>query len=175
MYRLRFILVMLKSLFSKKRDLTDDFKLSFWAIPFLDTDLALLFTQTYSQYMGLARWNLVFNSEFRTAALKRAWVPVTTRETMSYKRSIRAFDRVSLITRIVHWNQRRFYLQQVFYVRGEIRAVAYVEGLIRGPKGHLKPIEVLQRIGVSRESAPLPENLQGWIDMIYEPPSQKER
>ena len=33
-YRIRFLYVMLYSLFSKNKNLTDDFKLSFWAIPF---------------------------------------------------------------------------------------------------------------------------------------------
>ncbi|MFY0652195.1 MAG: thioesterase family protein [Cyclobacteriaceae bacterium] len=171
MYRLRFIVVMLKSLLSQKRELSDDFELNFWVVPFLDTDLKLLFTQTYSQYMGLARWNLLFNSEFRTAALKRGWVPVTTRETLSYKRSIKVFDRVRLLTRIIHWNERRFYLEHVFYVKGEIKALAYVEGLVRGPKGHLKPEEAFKAMGVTRESEPLPEHLQGWIDLVYEPHS----
>lgn len=167
MYRLRFILVMLKSFLSRKRNLSEDFILKFWAIPFLDTDLKLLFTQTYSQYMGLARWNLLFNSEFRTVALKKGWVPVTTKETIAYKRSIRAFDRVSLVTKIVHWNDRRFYIEHVFYVKNEARAVAYVEGLVRGPKGHLKPDEAFKAMGVNRASDPLPENLQGWIDLVY--------
>ena len=159
---------MLKSLLSKKRNLSEDFTLTFWAIPLLDTDVALLFTQTYGQYMGLARWNLLFNSEFRTAALKRGWVPVTTKETIKYKRSIRAFDKVSLVTKIVHWNERRFYMEQAFFVKGEQRAVAYVEGLVKGPKGHIKPNEAFKALGINRAAPPLPENLKVWVDLVYE-------
>ena len=167
MYGLRFLRVMLTSLLSKKRSLSEDFILKFWAVPLLDTDVALLFTQTYGQYMGLARWNLLFNSEFRTAALKRGWVPVTTKETIKYKRSIRAFDKVSLVTKIVHWNDRRFYMEQAFYVKGEQRAVAYVEGLVKGPKGHLKPSEAFRALEVNRESPALPDNLRAWVDLEY--------
>ena len=174
MYRLRFIIVMLKSLLSKKIDLAGDFVLKFWAIPLIDTDLTLLFTQTYGLYMGLARWNLLFNSEFRTAALKRGWVPVTTKETMMYKKSIKAFDLVTLTTRIVHWNDRRFYIKHIFTVKNEIRAITYVEGLVRGPKGHLKPDEAFKFMGVTRESAPLPEQMQGWIDLVYEPHNREQ-
>lgn len=168
MYRLRFIIVMVKSFLSKKKNLSEVFILKFWAVPILDTDLSLLFTQTYNQYMGLARWNLLFNSEFRTQALKKAWIPVTTKETIAYKRSIRAFERVSLQTRIVHWNNRRFYIEHIFYVKKEIRAIAYVEGLVKGPHGHLKPNEAFRAMGITRESTPIPKNLQGWIDLVYE-------
>jgi len=164
MYRIRFILVMLISLLSKKKTLSEDFHLKFWAVPFLDTDIKLLFTHTYAQYMALGRWNLLFNSEFRAAALKRGWAPVTAKETITYKRSIKAFSRVKLTTRIVHWNDRRFYVEQMFYVKDQIRAISYVEGLIKGPKGHLKPNEAFKSMGVKRESPPLPESMQGWAD-----------
>ena len=169
MYRIRFVWVILKSFLSQKRGILEDLELTFWAVPLLDTDVKLLFTQTYNQYMGLARWNLVFNSEFRTGALKRGWVPVTTRETISYKRSIKAFDRVKLTTRLIHWNERRFYHEHIFTVKGEVRAICYLEGMLRGPKGHLKPEEAFQQLGVERKSPPLPPSLQGWIDLEYEP------
>ncbi len=168
MYRIRFILVMLQSLLSRKKELSEDFVLKFWAVPLIDTDVKLLFTQTYAQYMGLARWNLLFNSEFGSAALKKGWVPVTTKETMSYKRSVKAFDRVVLTTRLVHWNERRFYLEHVFTVKGDIKIITYVEGMVKGAKGHLKPNEAFKAMGVERQSPPIPDGLQGWIDLVYE-------
>jgi len=171
MYRLRFIIVIIKSLLSKKKDLLDDFELKFIAIPLIDTDLTMLFTQTYSLYMGLARWNFLFNSEFRTVALKKAWVPVTTTETIAYKKPVKAFDRVTLTTRLLHWNDRRFYLEHVFKVKNRVCAITYIEGLVRGPKGHLKPNEVFKELGVNRASPPLPEKMQGWVNLKYEPTS----
>jgi acyl-CoA thioesterase FadM len=165
-YRIRFIIVILQSLLSRKKDLLEDFELNFWALPFIDTDYSRLFTQTYALYMGLARWNFLFNSEFKTAALKKAWVPVTTAETIQYKKSIKAFNRVKLVTRMVHWNERRFYLEHIFYINNEVYAHTYIEGLVRSPSGHLKPQEAFEALGVSRQSPPLPEKLQGWLDLI---------
>ncbi|MES2621799.1 MAG: thioesterase family protein [Bacteroidota bacterium] len=164
MYRLRFIYVLLKSLLSPKKGLLDDFELHFIALPLIDTDYTRLFTQTYALYMGLARWNFLFNSEFRTVALKKAWVPVTTSETITYRKSIKALNRVTLITRMVYWNERRFYLEHIFYVKGEVCAHTYIEGLVRSPKSHLKPTEVFKQLGVTHESPPLPENIRGWIN-----------
>jgi acyl-CoA thioesterase FadM len=166
MYRLRFIYVLIMSLLSRRRGLMDDFELNFIAIPLIDTDFTRLFTQTYGLYMGLARWNFVFNSEFKVVAVKNAWVPVTTAETTTYRRSVKAFDKVRLVTRLLHWNDRRFYLEHTFYVKNQMCAQTYVEGLVRGPGGHLKPGEVFRVLGVAMDSPPLPEKLQGWIDLI---------
>tara|TARA_Y100000034_G_scaffold19800_1_gene22491 strand:- start:36904 stop:37266 length:363 start_codon:yes stop_codon:yes gene_type:complete len=118
--------------------------------------------------MALARWNLVFNSEFRTGALKRGWAPVTTKETIKYKRSIKAFEIVTLHTKLLFWNERRFYHKHTFRVKGEIRAICFIEGMLRGPKGHLKPSEAFEKLGVHLESPPIPNDLDGWINLEFE-------
>lgn len=166
MYRLRFIYVMLKSLLTPKKTFLADFKLHFIAIPFIDTDVSQLFTQTYSLYMGLARWNILFNSEFRTAALKWYWVPVTASETMTYKKPIKAFSLVTLVTRAVYWDDQRFYLEHLFYVNQTIHAKAYVAGLVRGPKGKVKPNEGFKLLGIEKASPPMPLEIKSWIDFL---------
>lgn len=163
MYRIRFFLLLLQCLLTRTQGLLEDFKVSFLALPFIDTDVSRLFTQTYATYMGLCRWHFVFHSEFRNLALKKAWVPVTASETMEYKRSIKAFSRVQVTTKLLCWNEKRFYLEQTFSVKGNVHARAYLEGLIRGPKGHLKPPEVFKELGVEQDSPPMPEYLKLWI------------
>lgn len=59
--------------------------------------------------MGLARWHFLFSSEFKTVAFKNKWVPVTTAETIWYGRSIKAFEKVTLRTQMVCWDERRFF------------------------------------------------------------------
>ena len=163
MYRIRFFITILRSFLSKPQGLLEDFKLHFWAIPFIDTDISRLFTQTYAAYMGLCRWQFVFQSEFRKVALKKAWVPVTTSETIVYKRSIKAFSRVQVTTRLVCWDEKRFYLEQTFSVKGDLYSKTLLEGLIRGPKGHLNPPEVFKELGVQQSSPETPEYVKQWV------------
>ena len=85
---------------------------------------------------GLARWNILFNSELKTAALKRGWVPVTATETITYKKSIKAFSSIRLVTRAVYWDDQRFYLEHTFYVKDVMHAQAYVAGVGKKPQGH---------------------------------------
>ncbi len=113
--------------------------------------------------MGLARWHLVFHSDFRAVAIKNRWAPVTTRETMQYKKSIRAFQKITLSTRVVHWNDKRFFVEHQFLVGEEIKAVAFVEGLLRGPSGIVKPNEAFSLSGKSLASPPVPPEVQTWL------------
>ncbi len=163
MYRIRFFLTIFKCFVSPTRDLLDSFEVSFWAIPLVDTDFSRLFTQTYSSYMAICRWNFVFNSRFRNVALKKGWVPITTAETIEYRKSIKAFDRVLVKTRLLYWNEKRFFLEQTFWVRDNIHAVCYLEGLIRSPKGILQPPEVFHKLGVQQASPKDPVHIEKWI------------
>ncbi|MGZ3655581.1 MAG: acyl-CoA thioesterase [Bdellovibrionota bacterium] len=159
MYRLRFVFTMFGCLVRPTRSLMDVYEKRFIAWPFLDTDVTRLFTQTYSQYLGLCRWHYMFSSPFRGAALKRGWVPVTTAETIQYKRAVKAFNRVAVRTRMLGWTEKRFYLEQVFLVRGEVRAICHIEGVIRGPKGAVEPKEAFAALGFSGPSPAMPPNL----------------
>jgi len=158
--------VILTSFVRKPRDLLDDFELNFWSVPFIDTDFSRLFTQTYALFMGLGRWNLVFNSQFRRAALKNRWVPVTTAETLSYRKSIKAFASVRLRTRLLCWDEKRFYLEQTFFIGDQVHAQAFVQGLIRGPNGHLRPTEFFQALGVENKSPEFPPHIRAWISSM---------
>lgn len=165
MYRIRFFLIIFRCLLSPTRDLLETFSVSFWAIPFLDTDFSRLFTHSYSSYMALCRWNFVFHSKFRNVAIKKGWTPVTTAELIEYRRSIKALQKVRVETRLLYWNESRFYLEQTFIVKQNVHAICYVEGLIRGPKGILEPPEVFRSAGMRHRSPDLPEQIKQWISI----------
>lgn len=162
MYRIRFLLIAISCLIKKPKSLLEKFDLKFRAWPLTDTDVTRLFTQTYSSYMGLGRWHFVFSSEFKTAAFKHRWVPVTTAESVVYKRPIRVFEKVQLQTQLICWNERRFFLRQTFLVNAEPRAFALVEGLLRGPHGHVNPIEAFKVLGASNASPEMPDDIKLW-------------
>ena len=141
------------------RGLLDVYETRFIAWPLLDTDLTRLFTHTYAQYMGLARWHYMFSSPFRDAALRRGWAPVTTAETIQYKRAIKAFSRVTVRTRMLCWTEKRFYLEQLFLVRGEVRASCVLEGLVRSSKNAVGPAEAFRELGFDGASPEMPEHI----------------
>lgn len=163
MYRLRFLVMIVRCFLSPVCKLSDTFSVSFIAIPFVDTDFTRLFTHTYSSYVGICRWHFVFHSQFRNAALRRGWAPVTTAETIEYKRSIKYFERVTVQTKLLCWDSKRFYLEQAFLVRGNVHAMSYLEGLIRGPEGILEPPAVFPILGLEEKSPPMPAHIEKWL------------
>lgn len=165
MYRLRFIFTMIRCFLRPTRGLMETFPRRFLAIPFIDTDVTRLFTQTYSLYAGICRWDYMFGSPFRNAALRRGWVPITTTEVFTYKRAIKALSRVTVKTRMLCWTEKRFYLEQNFYVRGELHARCLIEGMIRGQKGVLSPPEAFGELGFQGLSPRVPEDVQKFLEL----------
>lgn len=166
MYRLRFIWIILKSFFSKTQRINELFTLRFRVIPFIDTDFTRMFTHAYGAFMGLARWHYVFSSELRLVAIKNKWAPVTTAETMTYRKSVKAFSLVTLQTRLIAWDEERFYLEHRFVVKGKTTAHCLLEGLIRSPQAILKPGDVFKASGLQEQSPEFPEDLKKWISFL---------
>jgi acyl-CoA thioesterase FadM len=154
MYRVRFLLIILRCLVSAKAPVNKERHLSFRAIPFIDTDVSRMFAHSYVLFMSLAVWHLLFGSEFRKVAVRYKWAPVTTGEVINHKKSIRAFQKFELRTRVIHWDEDRFYLEQCFDVNGQTFVSALGEGLVRSPQGVLRPADVFAKAGYE---GPAPE------------------
>lgn len=163
MYRVRFLLMIMRCLIGATAPVEKERCLSFRAIPFIDTDITRMFTHSYALFMGLARWHLLFGSQFRKLALRHKWAPVTTGEIINYRRSIRAFQKFELRTRVIYWDENRFYVEQSFNVTGQMFVSALVEGLVRSPHGVLEPGEVFAKAGYE---GPVPEPSQEMKERI---------
>jgi hypothetical protein len=70
---------------------------------------------------------------------------VTTGEIINYRTSIRAFQKFELRTRVIYWDENRFYVEQSFHVSGQMFVSALVEGLVRSPHGVPEPGEVFAK------------------------------
>jgi len=163
MYKVRFLLIVLKCLISATARVDRERCLSFRPMPLIDTDSTRMFTHSYALFMGLARWHLLFGSELRNVAVRNKWAPVTTCEVITYKRSIRAFQKFELRTRVIHWDEDRFYVEQSFDVSDQTFVSALVEGLVRGPQGVLKPGDVFAKAGYEGPAPELSEEMKEWI------------
>lgn len=165
MYRIRFALIMMTILFKKPGEIMDEYSLSFRAIPFLDTDFKRFFTQSYAALTALGRWHYVFNSKFRSAAIQKKWIPITSAETFTFRKPIFWFDKVTLKTQILCWNEKCFFVKQTFLVKNEIRAFAYSEGSVRTLKGYISPQQAFSDLGSAVQSPQIPSDIQAWYSM----------
>jgi len=158
MYRFRFVVVMFRCLASRPIRLTAERTLSFRAMPVFDIDVGRMFTHSYGRFTELGRWHLMFGSDFRALALKNRWTPVTTSEVIRYRRSVRSLQKIDVRTRVVHWDDRRFYISHVITCNGLVVATSLVDGVIRGPSGILRPSEAFSAAGI--DETPVPASVE---------------
>lgn len=145
----------------------------------LDLDVNLHVNNgTYLQMMDVARNNQVADLGVSTVARRKGWAPVVAASTMKYRRSLRPFDRFEITTRILGWDERVFYLEQVFTRGDELCARGIVASRFLDRKGNrFSPFDVVRDVmGEDLPSPELPEDVAAWaraIDVAPREPSAR--
>lgn len=119
----------------------------------------------YLQMMDVGRSNYLADVDGYRRLRPRGWYPVVAASTMRYKRSLRLGDKVTLTTRVLGWDERVVYLEQVFTCRGELYAKGYVAGRFLGPQGSRVPapdVVALMAEDAPLESPTLPDEVAAW-------------
>lgn len=119
---------------------------------------------SYLQMMDVARFNYIADVGGFRPLRERRWYPVVAASAMTYRRSLRLGDRIEITTRILGWDPRIVYLEQVFTRRGTQCARGLVAGrFLERPSGDRVPApEVVELLGSDLESPPLPDDVAGW-------------
>ena len=118
----------------------------------------------YMTVMDLGRIDLMARMGVLGLFKKRRWMPVVAAETVSFKRALEPFERYELTSRILCWDERFLYLEQVFVkANGKVAARALVKAAIRAHARAVKSVEVLEALGVpKRKSPPIPPGIKAW-------------
>ena len=116
----------------------------------------------YLTLMDLGRMDWIWRTGLWRTARKNRWAPLVAASTIRYRKSLRLWQRFSLHTRILGWDHKWFYIEQVFRRGERLMASATVLGLFRGPKGNVPPREVLEALGLSMDSPPVSESVRLW-------------
>ncbi len=119
----------------------------------LPNDLDFNLHMTNGRYLTIAdlsRIDLFLRSGLVAVMFKEKWAPIITEHTMSYKRSLKLFQRFEVVMQLTHWDERCFYMSHQFIVGDRIVAQGTSVGVIRGRDGVVPPEEVLTRVRVER-------------------------
>jgi acyl-CoA thioesterase FadM len=82
----------------------------------------------YLTLMDLGRVDMMIRSGLIRAILREKWMPVIAGVSMIYRRSLNPFERYTLETRVIGWDDRWAYLEQTFInAKGELSARGYVK------------------------------------------------
>lgn len=97
----------------------------------------------YLTIADLSRVDLFLRTGLARVMWRERWMPIITEHTMSYKRSLRLFQRYDAVMNLTHWDDRCFYMTHRFLVGDRVVAEGRSTGLIRSRDRLIPPEEVL--------------------------------
>ena len=136
------------------------------------SDLDLLFhvnNGVYLSMMDLGRIDLMSRSGLARRVRARGWYPVVVASTIQFRRSLKLFQRFTIETRVLGWDEKAFLLEQRFERAGELVAVAFVRArfLARGG-GNVTPTDVLALVDAGLQAPEIPEGAAAWNTLAAE-------
>ena len=160
----RFLLTILKSRFRSKIGPLDSSVVRFTVLPH-DCDLNIhLNAGRFVSFMDIARIELLARMRVLRSVLKKGWRPVVGGLVIRYRRSVQPFERFTIESRVVGWDDKWFYIEHVLNRHdGSMAATAYTRTLLRKSGGTVAPRELIELMGLAgTESPPLPPFVEQW-------------
>jgi acyl-CoA thioesterase FadM len=127
----------------------------------------------YLSLMDLGRMDLMIRSGKWRELGTRGWYPVAASVTVTYRRSLRLWQRYVLETRVLGFDDKALYLQQRFVRDNEV----YVEGLMRArflktAGGTVTVAELGDLAGIDPATMPIPSWVANWAKDVALPPAK---
>lgn len=162
---LRLLKLLLKLPFVRRRSLLEPGRLAFRVWP-NDCDLNLhLNNGRYLTFMDLGRVHLIAQIGFLGELLRRRWAPVLAAAEINFIRPINPLARFELVSRLLTWDEKYFYIEQRFIAGGRLCAVGMVKGLFLHGRERVSSQAVLNLLGLDLAAPDLPEVVRHWNDL----------
>lgn len=116
----------------------------------------------YVSIAGVGRVDLMSRIGLLRPAMRRHWYPVVGATMIRHRREIRSFEKFTLSSRIVGWDDKWFYFEHRFEKEGTLAAIAYARGVMRTREGAVPSNQVLALVGYGAPSPELPEPVKRW-------------
>ena len=134
-----------------------------------DIDLNLHMNNArYLSVMDYARTHLLARTGLLQHIVRSRWQPLVGAVWMTYRRSLPLFSAFSIASRLVCWDDRWFYIEQVFTGREGLSAIGWVKGALRDARGSVNPQMVLTQIFPGVVSPPMPGSIATWNELTRE-------
>lgn len=158
----RFLITLLRTLLAKRGEVMAPARQRFRCMPW-DCDINLHMTNSrYLSFMDLGRTYLLGTSGLLGTLLKHKWSPVAQAVDMNFIREIGPFQQFELVTRLLCWDDKYWYIQQDFEADGKLCASAVLRGLFVQGRNKIPSSMVLGSLGYHEPSPPFPAHVEAW-------------
>lgn len=111
----------------------------------------------------LGRVPFAYACGMNDALRAEGWGMTVAGTSVRYRRRIQLFDKVTMITRVLGWDARFIYVDQTMWKGSACTTQAVPRLATTSASGILPPAQLMERMGVSPVSPPLPGWLSDWI------------
>jgi len=94
---------------------------------------------------------------------ERNWGMVVAGCSVRYRRRVRAFDRIEIVSRLLGWDARFLYTEQAMWRGGECANHMLVRSALVSAAGIVPPAEAAVALGLPPDSPALPPWAAAWI------------
>jgi acyl-CoA thioesterase FadM len=122
----------------------------------------------YLSVMDYARIHLLARTRLLEHIVRRRWQPLVGAAWVTYRRSMPLFSRFQLASRLICWDERWFYIEQIFTGRDGLAAVGWVKGALRDERGIVEPQTVIASVAPGAVSPPMPDAMAAWNELTRE-------
>lgn len=162
---LRLLIVLIKMLFVRRRGVLEPARLRFRVLP-TDCDLNFhLNNGRYLTFMDLGRIHLLGQIGLLYPLMRARWMPVLGAAEINFIRPLKPLRRFELVTRLVTWDEKYFYIEQRFEAGGRLCAIALVKGLFMAGRQRVDSGSVLKMLNLDMEPPNMPEVVRHWNDL----------
>lgn len=163
---LRFIAVLIKCFYAPRLHMLDESRLSFHCFP-TDCDLNIHMTNSrFLSFMDLGRVYLATEIGIGKYLFKKQWQIILAGLDITFVRSIKPFQRFTLISQVIYWDEKYIYMQQRIEANNLVCATSISRGLFLRD-GKKLTIEEIQAVIDDHTPQPeIPPEIQHWKDLI---------
>lgn len=124
----------------------------------------------YLTIMDLGRLDLILRTGLLKIMVQQKSVPILASASIRYRLSLDPFQKYTLQTQILGWDEKWFYIEQRFLMgsgpkKGDVAAIGLVKGCFfnNTSKSTVPTPQVLGAIGYHYASPALPQHVTDWL------------
>lgn len=142
--RIRFLIMILFAMRRKRNlEVSEESVLRFVVMPW-DCVVKLVSNDRYHAFMDIGRIDLILRFGWGRVILKNKWEPFVKTADIRYRTSLKLFQRFTLRTRFLYWDNNHFWMQHTFERKGRTVAIAISKNLATSRKGVVKTSEAIR-------------------------------
>jgi acyl-CoA thioesterase FadM len=162
---LRLLRLLLLLPFTRRRSLLEAGRIRFRVWP---TDCDMNFHMNngrYLTFMDLGRVHLLAQIGLVGGLIRKRWTPVLSAAEINFIRPLRPLRRFDLVTRLLTWDEKYFYIEQRFLSAGRLCAVAMVRGVFLHQHARVESRAVLELLDLDMAPPDMPAVVRHWNDL----------